>query len=216
VLIAVAAGFAGLTYSMRRDIPNLTTYAEECLSICERHEFRQWAAMSNIMLGYAYSHGGDHSRATALAEDGLNEKVALRSYIALTWFCYLAAEAYLAAGRLREALEVARRGIDFASKGGERFFEPGNHRMQALILARDPSVNRQQVETHFNDALQLARSQRAKSLELRTAVSFARFVGERGDRDRARELLSPIYDSFTEGFDTPDLREAEVLLEELS
>lgn len=216
VLIAVAAGFAGLTYSMRRDIPKLTKYAEECLSICERHKFRQWAAMSNIMLGYAYSHDGDHDRATALAADGLNEKVALRSYIALTWFCYLAAEAYVAAGRLQEALEVARRGIDFASQGGERFFEPGNHRMQALILAKDPSSNRRQVEGHFNDALRLAKKQRAKSLELRTAVSFAHYAREHGDRDRVRELLSPIYESFTEGFDTPDLREANALIDELS
>ena len=215
VLIAVATGFAGLTYAILRDIPRLIEYAEECLSICERHEFRQHAAMRNVMLGYAYSHGGDNARAAALVEDGLNEKVTLRSYIGLPWFCYLAAETYVAAGRLREALEVARRGIDLAARGAERFFEPENHRMQALILAKDPGARREEIEAHFNDALQLARSQRAKSLELRTAVSFARFTDEQGDRDNAVELLSPIYDSFTEGFDTPNLKEAKNLLEQL-
>ena len=216
VLIAIATGFAGLTYSMRRDIPRLTEFAEECLSICERHEFRQHAAMSNVMLGYAYSHRGDHGRATAMAESGLNEKVALRSYIALPWFCYLGAEVYLAAGQPAKALEVARRGIDFAARGAERFFEPENHRMQALILAKDPGARRKEIEAQFNDALELARSQRAKSLELRTAVSFARFADEHGGRDSALELLSPIYESFTEGFDTPDLKEAKALLGELS
>jgi len=216
VLIAVATGFAGLTYSLRRDIPKLTEYAEECLSICERHEFRQHAAMSNVMLGYAYSHGGDHDRATSLADDGLNEKAALHSYIGAPWFCYLAAETYVAAGRLHEALELARRGINFAARGAERFFEPENHRMKALILAKDPEVSREKVEAHFNDALQLARGQKAKSLELRTAVSFARFADEHGARDSALELLSPIYESFTEGFDTPDLKESKALLEELS
>jgi predicted ATPase len=216
VLIAVATGFAGLTYSMRRDIPRLTEYAEECLSICERHEFRQWAAMSNVALGYAYSHGNDHDRATALAEAGLNERAAIRSYIATPWFCYLAAETYVAAGRLREALEVARRGIAFSGRGAERFFEPENHRMQALILAKDPDARREEIEAHFNDALQLARSQKAKSFELRTAISFARFANQQGARDSALELLSPIYESFTEGFDTPDLKESKALLEELS
>jgi predicted ATPase len=172
--------------------------------------------MSNVMLGYAYSHGGDHDRATSLADDGLNEKAALHSYIGAPWFCYLAAETYVAAGRLHEALELARRGINFAARGAERFFEPENHRMQALILAKDPEVSREKVEAHFNDALQLARGQKAKSLELRTAVSFARFADEHGARDSALELLSPIYESFTEGFDTPDLKESKALLEELS
>jgi predicted ATPase len=88
--------------------------------------------------------------------------------------------------------------------------------MQALILAKDPEVSREEVEAHFNDALQLARAQKAKSLELRTAVSFARFSDEHGARDCALELLSPIYESFTEGFDTPDLKESKALLEELS
>jgi len=216
VLIAIATGFAGLTYSMRRDIPRLIEYAEECLSICEQHQFRQHVAMSNIMLGYAHSHQGEHDRATAMVEDGINEKVALRSYIALPWFCYLAAEAYVAAGQRGKALEVARKGIDFASRGGERFFESENYRMLALILAEDPSSSRAEIEAHLSDALQLARSQKAKSLELRSAVGFARFLHERGDRVRARELLSPIYGSFTEGLGTSDLGDAAALIEELS
>lgn len=216
VLIAVATGFAGLTYSMRRDIPRLIEYAEESLSICERHEFRQWAAMSNIMLGYAYSHRGDHIRATALAEDGLNEKMAMGSYIGLPWFCYLTAEVYVAADQLREALEVSQRGIEFASRGAERFFESECLRMQALVLAKDPDLKREEAEMHFNDALQLARGQKAKTFELRTSVGFARFLDEQGARGRARELLSPIYESFTEGFDTRDLKEAKALLEKLS
>lgn len=216
VLIAIATGFAGATYSMRRDIPKLVEFAEESLLICEQHEFRQWSAMSKIMLGYAYSHQGEHDRACALAEDGLNEKVALHSYVACPWFCFLGAEIHMAAGRPREAQEMARRGLDFAVRGAERFFESEILRIQALILAKKPDAQRSEVEAHFNASLQLAREQKAKSLELRTAVSLARFVSEHGARDSALELLSPIYGSFTEGFDTPDLEEARALLEELS
>ena len=216
VFIAIATGFAGLTYSMRGDISKLTEYAEECHAICEQHEFRQWAAMSNIMLAYAYSHRAEHDRAIALAESGLNEKLALQSYIACPWFCYLSAEVYLAAGRLPEALEVARRGIDFSARGAERFFESENHRIQGVILSNDPGENQDKIESHFNNALQLARNQRAISLELRAAASSARFAVEHGMGNSALELLRPIYDSFTEGFDTLDLIEAKALIEELS
>ena len=88
--------------------------------------------------------------------------------------------------------------------------------MQALVFAKDPDLEREEAETHFNDALQLARGQKAKTLELRTSVGFARFLDEQGARGRARELLLPIYESFTEGFDTRDLKEAKALLEEFS
>ena len=122
----------------------------------------------------------------------------------------------MAAGQLAKAFEVAGKGIEFSSRGGDRFFEPENHRMLAVILAKDPGASRKEVEAHFNSALQLAGNQKAKSLELRTAVSFARFADAQGDRNRARELVSPIFDSFTEGLDTPDLEDAKTLLEELS
>ena len=127
----------------------------------------------------------------------------------------MAAEANLAAGRLEHALEFARKGVDYAAKGGERFFESENHRMQAVIRARDPAASRQEIQSLFDHALNLARSQGAKSLELRAAVSLARFTAERGEREPARELLAPIYASFTEGFDTADLLEAGALLDEL-
>ena len=216
VLIAIATGFAGMTYSMRRDMSKLIECAEECLAICEQHEFRQWAAMSNIMLGYAYSHRGEHDRAVASAVSGLEEKVALQSYIACPWFCYLSAEAHLAAGRLDDALEVARSGIAYSARGGERFFEAENHRIQGVILAKDGGEDRQEIEAHYDRALQLARTQGAKSLELRSAVSIARFALDDGNRDAALASIRPVYDAFTEGFDTPDLQEARVLVEELS
>jgi len=213
VLIAITTGFAGLTYLIRGDICRLTEHAEECSAICERHGFRQHAAMSNIMLGYACSRHGDHGRAISMVESGLDEKVALRSHVALPWFYYFAAEVYLAAGRLEKALEAARKGIDFSSRGGERFFESENYRVQALALARDRDASRGEVQAHLANALELARNQKAKSLELRAAITFARFAKDRGDQARGRKVLSSIYDSFTEGFDAADLEEAKAVLE---
>ena len=71
------------------------------------------------------------------------------------------------------------------------------------------------MQAAFQEALRIARSQQAKSYELRAATSLARLWGERGRRIEASDLLAPIYGWFTEGFDTPDLREAKVLLDEL-
>ncbi len=71
-------------------------------------------------------------------------------------------------------------------------------------------------EACFRQALDIARRQQAKSLELRAAMSLSRLWRQEGKHKDARELLAPIYDWFTEGFDTPDLKEAKVLLEELA
>jgi predicted ATPase len=73
-----------------------------------------------------------------------------------------------------------------------------------------------QAEAGFRQALDVARRQEAKSLELRAAMSLSRLWQQQGKRDQARELLAPIYGWFTEGFDTADLQEAKALLEELS
>jgi predicted ATPase len=72
------------------------------------------------------------------------------------------------------------------------------------------------VETCFQQALDLARHQQAKSWELRAAMSLSRLWQQHGKREEAYELLAPIYGWFTEGFDTPDLQEAKALLEELA
>lgn len=72
-----------------------------------------------------------------------------------------------------------------------------------------------EAEASFKKAIQVARQQSAKSWELRASIGLARLWGKQGKRDEARQLLGEIYDWFTEGFDTPDLREAKTLLEEL-
>jgi len=72
------------------------------------------------------------------------------------------------------------------------------------------------VEAYYERALPIARSQQAKSWELRAAVSMARLWRDQGERDEARDLLAPVYGWFTEGFDTIDLKEVKALLEELA
>ena len=84
-----------------------------------------------------------------------------------------------------------------------------------LLLARSPS-DRAEAEACFREALGVARQQSAKSYELRAATNLARLWQQQDRRQEARALLTPIYDWFTEGFDTRDLREAKAFLDELS
>lgn len=92
-------------------------------------------------------------------------------------------------------------------------FESENHRIQGVILARDAGANAQEIDLHLHEALDLARRQKAKSLELRAAMSLSRCATERGERERGLTMVSSIYASFTEGFGTLDLRDAGALLD---
>ena len=83
----------------------------------------------------------------------------------------------------------------------------------ALML---PQLNSAEAEAYFEQALTVARQQQAKSWELRATMSIARLWRDQGKRDEAREVLAPVYGWFTEGFDTLDLKDAKVLLDELA
>ena len=90
------------------------------------------------------------------------------------------------------------------------------HRMAGEIVLLSSEPNAEKAQAHFERALAIASEQQAKSFELRGAMSMARLWRDQGKRDEARELLAPVYGWFTEGFDTPDLKHAKALLDELA
>jgi predicted ATPase len=98
----------------------------------------------------------------------------------------------------------------------ECYWEAEVHRLRGVLLLRQPGTPQAEAEPWLQRALDVARRQEAKSLELRAAMSLARLWQQQGKDAEAHELLTPIYSWFTEGFDTPDLREAKALLDALS
>ena len=98
----------------------------------------------------------------------------------------------------------------------ERLWEAEVHRIAGEVALKSPKPDRAKAEAYFEHALAVARTQQAKSLELRAAMSMARLWRDQGKRDEARNLLAPVYGWFTEGFDTLDLKEAKALLDELA
>jgi predicted ATPase len=99
---------------------------------------------------------------------------------------------------------------------GERLTEAERYRLKGQLLLQQAAADEAEAEASFPQALDIARSQHAKSWELRAAMSLSRLWQRQGKRTEARELLAPVYGWFTEGFDTADLQEAKALLETLS
>ena len=103
-----------------------------------------------------------------------------------------------------------------ADKTGDRWYEPEIHRLKGVLLLQQSAANHDEAHACLHHALNVARAQQAKSLELRAATSLSRLWQQQGKRHEARLLLGAVYAWFTEGFDTADLQEAKALLEELS
>ena len=125
------------------------------------------------------------------------------------------AEAHGARGEIDEALHTLAEAEVLIEKNGERWWESETHRLKGELLLSMSSDNAPEAETRFGKALDVARRQQAKSLELRAATSQARLWRDQGKMAEAHELLVPVYNWFTEGFDTPDLQDAKALLDEL-
>ncbi len=128
----------------------------------------------------------------------------------------LLAEAYGHTGQAEEGLSVLAESLDVVEKTGERTWEAEIRRLKGELLLVQSSQNQAEAEACFNRAIDVARRQSAKSPELRAATSLARLWHGQGRAAEARDLLTPLYGWFTEGFGTADLKDAKALLDELS
>jgi len=131
-------------------------------------------------------------------------------------FLGLLAEAYGSSARPDKGLEALDEALALVERTGERLHESEFYRLKGQLLLAHSMDSHPEAEACFHHALTIARRQQAKSLELRAAMSLARLWQRQSKRGEARELLSPIYGWFTEGFDTADLQEAKALLNELA
>jgi predicted ATPase len=126
------------------------------------------------------------------------------------------AEPYINLGRLDDALTAVSEALSAAAEQHERYYEPDIHRLKGEVLLRQDDCNIGLAQRCFEQAIEMAREQSGKSLELRATTSLARLLEKRGLRAEAHSMLAEIYGWFTEGFDTADLKEAKALLERLS
>src|SRR4029453_8129888 len=131
------------------------------------------------------------------------------------YLCTVLAEACAHLGHTEDGLQALAEAHTLVAQHEERYWEAEVSRLRGVLLLRQPGTPHAEAEACFQRALDVARRQEAKSLELRAAMSLAYLWQQQGKRAEAHELLAPLYGWFTEGFDTADLQEAKVLLDEL-
>jgi class 3 adenylate cyclase/predicted ATPase len=202
-----------MVHRYRRDVPAVHRYAEEMVAFGEKHDLPVQRAKGMVFLGWALAQEGEIERGLTLMRDGLEVQKAIDTREDFPVFYEMLAGAYAQGARGDLALEVLAEILEETERTGLCYWTPELYRVRGeVLLAKTPG---EQAEASLCRALELARQQQAKSLELRAAASLARLEGRRGRLDAARALLAPVYAWFQEGLDTVDLVEAQRVLEEL-
>lgn len=202
--------------------------AEEAQALSTEKQFALWAAYSPAILGWALIAQGHNEQGLAHTQTGLAALRATGTGLWQSQFAALLASAYGETGQIEEGRRVIDEALAVTARNGERFYEAELYRLKGILTLQKLSVvniqlsvtdpgplvpdPRAEAEGYFLKAITIAQEQQAKSWELRAATSLARLWQSQGRNDDARTLLQDIYDWFTEGFDTQDLRDATALL----
>jgi DNA-binding SARP family transcriptional activator len=199
---------------MRQEAPALKETAEELIRLARDMAFPSWLGSGTYYRGEALARLGEIQTGIAQMHEGIAAVEALGVRILRTGVMCALAEAEANAGNPRQGLDTLAEAHDLVEETGERLWEAELYRVQAdlrRMLGQDAAA-----EASLQTAIDVARRQAAKSWELRATTGLARLWQEQGKFEEAYRMLSAIFDWFTEGFDTPDLLEARVLLDELS
>ena len=218
--ISQATWFATVIHIMCRDVDRARQLSDALLRVCQEYELTRWSALGNLVDGWMIAQKGDPQAAIAQMRESLAD------YSGASGFPYfsssLLAETLALAGDTAGALETASGALVMARRSGQLWYAAELARLRGEILlqfAPSPTMGADDLATDAEralvEALDIARRQQAKSLELRAATSLARLAQSQDQPQRARGLLSGVYRWFTEGHDTGDLQAAATLLAEL-
>ena len=208
--LAHAALFASVLYQLRRDTLMAQYYAEAVIDISREHGLALYGAMAMIMQAWAASKFDGAREAMDQIRESLAALGATGTLLVRPHFLALLAEVLSKNNEIDEALLLLDEAVDLVHRKGERYYEAELYRLRGELLLK---ANHANAEDCFKRSLAIAESQKAKAWQLRTALSLARLYRSQGKAGEARNLLAPIYESFTEGFETDDLRDAGVLLQ---
>jgi predicted ATPase len=204
--------FAGCLFSaMRRDGESLERHAVQLVRLVQERNIEAWLGTAMRYQGEALVFQGKVEAGTAQAQKAITGMAFEGERIYFSGTFAILAEVQMNAGQLEEAQAILNEALAMIEGTDERFWEAELHRLQGeIFLKRGQEA---QAETSLQRAIEIARRQHAKSLELRAAMSLCRLWNRQGKATEARQLLGEVYNWFTEGFDTPDLVEARRLLE---
>ena len=211
--LALAYGWATFLHLCTHDLEALRSLTPKLIAHCEEHGFPHWLALGKIGHGWCLARTGDVADGLEWLRAGIEEFRSLWGGFLVSACLVCLADVLRIKGEFAEARAALDSSLGMIERFNEHLWEAENHRVRGEV-ARDASQFPEAL-TAFDQAIKVARDQSALSLELRAANSFAKLLADRGERRKAHDLLAPIYNRFTEGFDTLDLKEAKALLDEL-
>jgi predicted ATPase len=234
--LAAARLYGANLHQLRREVQDTRRVAEELLLQASEQGVTWWLEGGRALRGWALAQQGHWSEGAAQVREGIAGLRASGIEMRQTFHLALLAESLMAGDQIEEGLAVAAEALAVVEATGERFYEAELHRLRGELLLRqesgagrpfpaEPAAARPHVPDSswlgeaaacFRRALDVARRQGAKSLELRAALSLARLLRDRGQPAEGRRLLAATFGWFTEGWDTPDLQDARAFLEELT
>jgi tetratricopeptide (TPR) repeat protein len=209
--LALSNLYGAFLKSGMREFEEAEALATRTLELCEKHQFPNLAALFRCIIGHARAQLGQATAGIGLIRRGIADLLEIGSRVGLsTWMAVLASAQALDGG-LGDALETVEQALQV--NPDELVSRPEILRVRGEL--RLMLGNSELAKADFHEAIALAQTMSAKTFELRSMMSLARLLAKQGRRDEAHAMLADIYNWFTEGFDTADLKEAKALLEEL-
>ncbi|HMK73184.1 MAG TPA: hypothetical protein VK454_07580, partial [Myxococcaceae bacterium] len=208
---AIAATYLALLQQLRGDPATFRGQAEEALELATAFKavyYRSWAA---ILVAYGDTLDGPEATGLGRLRSAIASFQETGARLRLPYYLALLADAHLRAGQAEAGLAVVEEALSLGRETNERWWDAELHRLRGELLLAG-GAEAAEAEAALTRSLEVARGQRTKSLELRAARALAGVWARSGRRTEARGLLEPVYASFAEGFETPDLQAARALL----
>jgi predicted ATPase len=210
--LTLALFWAAMLHHLRREAPLTQARAEAAMAIATDQGFPQELARATPLRGWALAGSGHGEEGRAQIQQGLAAYQATGATRDRPYYLTLLAEASAQVGQTSEGLEALDEALATLPRSGVRWWEAELYRLRGVLLLQHMVAQPGEAEACSQQALDVARRQQAKSLELRADMSLARLWNSQGKRTAAHALLAEVYNWFTEGFDTADLQEAQALL----
>jgi predicted ATPase len=212
--MAFAMGYACYVRGLRREVSAVLEIAEREFTLSSEHGLADCLSVAIGWRGWVTAMRGREEGIAEIEQDLTTSSITGLKMARPYKLCMLA-EACGMVGRFDEGLAALTEALTIADENEDRFYEAETFRLNGELLLKQNDSNAAGAVTCFRRAIEIARNQSAKSWELRATMSLARLIASQGRRDEARTMLADIYNWFTEGFDTADLKDAKALLDEL-
>jgi len=211
--LAFVGCHAAMVAHFRRDVPAVHEQAEAAVALATAQGFPLWAAYGMSLRGWALAMQGQGEAGMIQVRQGITAFRTTGAALAVPYFSALLAEVCDHLGHPEDGLQALAEAQTLVEQHEERYWEAEVHRLLGVLLLQQTGTPQAEAEAWLQRALDVARRQEAKSLELRAAMSLSRLWQQQGKRQEAHDLLAEVYAWFTEGFDTADLQDAKALLE---